>query len=334
MNTAAKLATFPANNASGLGLLRLIFTVPRWWAIRIVILLLTAGLLEGIGLATMLPLIGLMAGAQDGVSSSAGPIGPILVWIGDLFDRKAGPGLLLALIAALFWLKGGAIVAARADTATLMARFARDLRAMLLDSLAHARWSYFGTKPTGDLANAMTVEVTRTGSVLSLCFEMVAAAMQVTIYLGLAALVSWQLTAAGIVASLTLWLILYRFVRMARRARPHAKPVLSRSVAPPCRPARRHQGDQSHGSRGPLYAIVDEGERKSLPRLAPKRAEQHVPAGTGGAAADYHDGRSGYCRIGMARRGVCRTGGDGAGVVPNGYDVAESAIAVPVSCLP
>ena len=216
MNSAAKMSTFPEARAKGFGLLRLILIVPRLWALRIFVMLLAASLLEGIGLATFLPLLTLVSSGTGGFQANPGPIGAVLAWLGAVVGHDAGPGLLFGLIAALFWLKGGAIIVARSDVATLMARFVTDLRALLLDSMARARWSYFGTKPAGDLANAITVEVTRCGSVLSLCFDFVAAAMQVAVYLALAILVSWQLTVAGLVSSVALWTILHRFVRMAR----------------------------------------------------------------------------------------------------------------------
>ena len=203
------------SQAHGLGLLRLVTKVPARWSVRIIGLLCVAGLMEGIGIAAVLPLISLLSGdaAAAAPSNLPGVLEPLTRLAG-----RVGPAGLLLVVAGLFWIKAAAIILARTSLATMMAQFVTDLRTLLFDSLARARWSYFGSKPAGDLANSMTVEVTRTGSVLSLCFEIIATAIQVTVYLGLAMLVSWQLTLSGIVASTVLWLGLHRFVRMARTA--------------------------------------------------------------------------------------------------------------------
>lgn len=203
-------------DARGLRLLLLIREVPPGTAALILGLLLASGIAEGIGLATFLPLFSAFAADTGGASD--GPAAAALSWIRDFTGFTPGVGLMLITVVVLFWFKAALVVAARAQIGASSARFATGLRTELVESLARAQWDYFKRKPVGDLANAMTTEITKASAAQGQAFDMTASLMQIAVYLTVALLISWQLTLGAMVVSGLAWFPLQYFVSMGRRA--------------------------------------------------------------------------------------------------------------------
>ncbi len=204
-----------SDNASGLRLLLLVRHIGRGQAAIILALLILSGISEGIGLATFLPLFATVSGSS---LTDSGPIGGLVAAISSATGFEPGVASLLLLATALFWLKALAVVGARVRVGNASAEFASDLRAKLFDALAHARWSYFKQKPTGNLANALTTEASKTAATFASSFDILASVVQIAVYVLVALLINWQLTLGALAASTVVWSLLQYFVRMARRA--------------------------------------------------------------------------------------------------------------------
>ena len=143
--------------------MRLLITFARKYPLNsalMVLALLLAGLLEGIGLSMILPFIGIAVGnptgaeplpaAKDGAHAST-----LERMVTDGFAALGITptlGLLLIVIVAITTLKSGLMLLANKHIGYTVARVATDLRIELLRALSVSRWQYFIKQPLGSLS--------------------------------------------------------------------------------------------------------------------------------------------------------------------------------------
>ena len=118
--------------------------------------LLAAGLSEGIGVGSLLPLLQLILGAEQ--SSGHNLLGGVVDGIFGFIGVKPTIGALLVFIAVLICLKGALVLLAARQVGFTVAAVETDLRLGLLRSLLKANWPYFLSQPSGRLSNAITTE--------------------------------------------------------------------------------------------------------------------------------------------------------------------------------
>jgi ATP-binding cassette, subfamily C, bacterial len=214
---------------------RIISTILRIAPLRnagIVGLLLVSGLLEGIGLATFLPLLGALGISGGSSADKSGSVGDEeqLSWFATAFselDYHPGVGQLLIIVAVIFWLKSIVSIVAARQTGYAVAKFATDLRLALLENLAFARWHYFTKQSIGEISNAMTVEAARASATFSVTINLVALVIQVIVYLGMALVLSYQLTLAALAAGMLIFALLHYFVISMREATVHEQAAVA-----------------------------------------------------------------------------------------------------------
>ena len=157
----------------------------------VLVCLIIASLCEGIGFATLVPLLGAATGSTNqsfvsdsvrgtlhslGLDSSLGTLIIVLV-----------VGMLLKSVISLFVMRK--VGYANAEVANLM-------RVRLIKQMLGARWSYLLEHPTGRIANAFSGEVGRSQQAYQLAAQFVAEAVQTVVMLLLGLLVSWKLALA------------------------------------------------------------------------------------------------------------------------------------------
>ncbi len=180
-----------------------------------VALLVLSGFLEGIGVVTMLPLLELVTGdAADEGSRVSLAIAAALGRIG----LAPTLGVLLSLIVVAMTAKALFLWLAMRQVGFTVAQVTTDLRMQLLRSLMEARWGYFASQSTGRFANAISSEAHRAASAYREGCVMVAGIVQVLVYFGVAALISWQMALGTLVVGSVFLFLLRRFVGMARQA--------------------------------------------------------------------------------------------------------------------
>ena len=124
-------------------------------SVLIVTLLVLAGIAEGFGIATVMPLLSIVSGAENVEGNTLGAI---------VHSTFRGIGLetslanMLILIVVGMTAKAALVVLAMREVATAMAYVTSDFRLRLLKALMLARWRYFTHQASGDLANAVTTE--------------------------------------------------------------------------------------------------------------------------------------------------------------------------------
>jgi ATP-binding cassette subfamily C protein len=201
-------------------LLRYFARAYPWESLIVLGCLVLAGLLDGLGVSAMLPLLSLVSGASAGVEGGKDPSGLERAVGSALRDAGIEPtlGVLIALIVVAFIGKAGLVVLSKRQVGYTVAHVATDLRLGLLRALLATRWSYFTRQPIGAAANAMATEANRA----SLAYHHLAMALtsgvEVAVYAAIAFAVSWQATIGAVLAGATTMGALHALVRMASKA--------------------------------------------------------------------------------------------------------------------
>ncbi len=178
--------------------------------------LLAAGFSEGIGIGGMLPLLKLILSGEQ--LSGDNLLGRVIQTIFGLIGLQPTVGILLVFIAVLIGFKGALILLSTRQVGFTAARVEADLRLGLLRALLNANWPYFLSQPSGRLSNAITTEAVYASYCYELVCRMIAEVAQLAVYVGVALLISWQMTLGGLLAGGLSALALSSFMGMARSA--------------------------------------------------------------------------------------------------------------------
>ncbi len=206
----------PEGRRNALALLQVFWQRYPLRSLLVLLSLLVAGLAEGLGIVTLLPLLQLTLEPE-----TAGTAGSMARWFHAAFAALGLPlgiGSLLLLIVISLFLKAGLTLLAMRNVGYSVAHVTTDLRLELIQALLEARWPYFAGQPVGRFANAVSSEASRAASAYMATWTLIAGLLQVLVYLGFALLLSWQLTLAALLVGGLIVVLLGGFVRMARRA--------------------------------------------------------------------------------------------------------------------
>jgi len=184
--------------------------------------LLTASLLDGLGLSTLLSMISLTnhLGGDATLDQTTDPSLPEQL-VGDLFAALGiAPTLpwLLGLGIALILLKTAIVLLANRQVGFAVAQVATDLRLDLVRAVVASRWRYYLSKAVGSLANAMATEAQRASEGYLQGAIMATQLITAVVYTGLALMISWQVTLASLLLAAALLGGLNLLVRKAGRA--------------------------------------------------------------------------------------------------------------------
>ena len=205
--------------------MRLILTFARMYPRQSLIALgclLLAAVAEGLGLSTLLPLLGLATttpGSAEGtLTKGSSPLSQAISRVLVSLGLELTIGTLLLFIVATMFLKAGLVLLAQKRVGYTVAKVATDLRLALLRAVLGARWSYYLRQPVGGFSNAFATEANRASQAYLHGATIVALTLETFLYLGIAATVSWQVTLCAALVGLCIVGGLGGFVRMTRRA--------------------------------------------------------------------------------------------------------------------
>jgi ATP-binding cassette, subfamily C, bacterial len=201
-----------SNNRGSIQIIRhLIGTYPFYAALTIVILM-TAGLLEGISLVMLLPVlsVALDRGGDPSIIDAAA------TWVFDLFNATPSVGFLLIGVVVVVTLKAVASFFASLQVAFVITRITADFRQNLMKALLNARWKHFTDFSSGRLASAISVETEIAAGCYNSANKMFAAFSRVVVQFFSAVIISWQVSLAALVVGGLAWLLLSNLVRRTR----------------------------------------------------------------------------------------------------------------------
>jgi ATP-binding cassette subfamily C protein len=189
-----------------------------WQSALMLASLLLAAAAEGVGLSTLVPVLGLafqQAGSSD--QAPAGFEAAVLAGLRQIGVEPSLGSLALVVVGAL-WLKGALTLLTKRQVGYTVAWAATDLRLGLLRALLASRWAYYTRQPVGAAANAMSTEADRASLAFHHLALIASYAVQTVLYTSLALAVSWQATLFAALAGLLTLLVLSFLVRVSGRA--------------------------------------------------------------------------------------------------------------------
>ena len=174
--------------------------------------LLVAGLVQGVSLSALLPVLNL-ALDEEGAGSDN-----LLVESLQGLGITPSLGMLLGLVVAGMSLKSLLVLFANRKVGYTVAQIATDLRLRLLRALLETRWDYYLTQPAGKLTNAMATEAARGSAAYLTAARTAAAAIEAVVYVTVALWVSWQAALAALAVAGSISFAFGFLVRKSRKA--------------------------------------------------------------------------------------------------------------------
>ncbi len=186
--------------------------------------LLIAGLIEGVSLTALLPLLNQVLVKPDTPGEGASEVGADSgvgeFLLGTIEAMGFTPSVLVLLIVILLGaiLKGGLTLLARQKVGYIVAHVATDLRLSMLRAMLASRWEYFLHQPVGRLTNSMSIEAVRAANAYLHGATLISLIIEAMVYLTIATLVKWQAALVALLVGLLIYWLLGRLVKASRRA--------------------------------------------------------------------------------------------------------------------
>ena len=188
--------------------------------------LLIAGLVEGVSLTALLPLLNQVlvrpgASGEDVSAVAAGSdsgVGSFLLDGIEFLGLTPSVEMLLVVIVVGAIIKGGLMLLAKTRVGYIVAHVATDLRLSMLRAMLASRWEYFLYQPVGQLTNSMSIEAVRAANAYLFGATLISHAIQALVYVIIATMVMWQAALFAFLTGMLIYLVLGRLVKMARRA--------------------------------------------------------------------------------------------------------------------
>lgn len=190
----------------------------------VLLALLVASLLDGLGLSTLLSMISLssqLGGDTDAVlSDTEDPSLPEQLINGAFGAVGIAPTLSWLLALGIFLVLGKTLVVllANRQVGYAVAQVATDLRLDLVRAVAASRWRYYLSKSVGSLANAMATEAQRASEGYLQGAIMSAQLITAVVYTALALMISWKVTLGALLLAALVLVGLNILVRIAGKA--------------------------------------------------------------------------------------------------------------------
>jgi len=197
--------------------MRIILAFGKSYPLRTILMLLSlvvAGVVEGVSLTTMLPLVSVMLGDSGHTSMVASHVAAVLQSVG----LEPTITVLLIIIVAGMSLTSLLILLANRQVGYTVAHVATDLRVDLINATLGSRWEHYLRQPGGALANAVATEAFRASTAYEHAANMVALTIQAIAYGIIAFVVSWQAALVCIALGLGILLALRGLVKTSRKA--------------------------------------------------------------------------------------------------------------------
>lgn len=197
--------------------MRIILAFGKSYPLRTILMLLSlvvAGVVEGVSLTTMLPLVSVVLGDSGHSSIVASHVASVLNSVG----LEPTITVLLIIIVAGMSLTSLLILLANRQVGYTVARVATDLRVDLINATLGSRWEHYLRQPGGALANAVATEAYRAATAYEHAANMMALTIQAIAYAIIALVVSWQAALVCIALGLVILLALRGLVKTSRKA--------------------------------------------------------------------------------------------------------------------
>lgn len=214
--------------------MRLFFTLAREYPKRSAIVLLClvlAALADGVGMTSVLPLLGLLTGGDGAAAKPPGDLERKVLEVLSALGLQATLEVLLSIMVTAMLLKAVLTLLSKREVGYAVAQVATDTRIALLNALMLTRWSFYTRQPVGGVTAAFSSEANRGSKAYMHATTVITLSLQTLLLVGIAMAVSWQATLGAIVAGAILLVSLNSLVRMTRRAGLKQTRITRRAIA-------------------------------------------------------------------------------------------------------
>ncbi len=180
----------------------------------LVLAMLTVGLLDGIGIATLFPVLAIITQGTSKPSRLHQAIEQALAF----FHLPLNLGVLCLLIVATIWLKAVINLGVARSLGRMGAAIGQTIRQRLLQALVNAKWSYFTIQPVGRFVSAATTEANWASFAFRSALQAIEQSMRTVIFCALALFMGWQMAAVAIGMGVLMGLSLRSLTRAAYRS--------------------------------------------------------------------------------------------------------------------
>ncbi|MBI2718315.1 MAG: ABC transporter ATP-binding protein [Rhizobiales bacterium] len=183
--------------------------------IAVLLCLLVASVTEAIGVGSLLPAVTMLAGGDT--SRSSGLNRMVRETVNSLGITPDFANLIV-FATLLLVAKALLLMAALSYVSTSATNVSNSLRRRLVAALFDARWSFFADQSTGRFANAISNDAGRAADAYLTGAQVLVLLIKSVAYAIIALVLDWRLASIGLVASMTIALLMGRLVRITRRA--------------------------------------------------------------------------------------------------------------------
>ncbi len=193
-------------------LLRQGFFPYRWHIVAMAVLSFLSGVLEGIGITTIIPLLSFISGggkATDGISRV----------IADFFGYLHLPytaKFLLLFIVILFLAKVAVLLLSQQITAKATSDFEKKTRTKLLQITFEAKWPFLSAQKVGHLDQMLTTEVSNSSAILLYLSNAMFVAANLVVYSYLVFNISPVIAMTTVFSGTAIFVIFMPFLRKTR----------------------------------------------------------------------------------------------------------------------
>lgn len=166
------------------------------WA-TVLFLMIGVGLMEGVGIVMLVPLLGFLGGGVNAPAWALALLKP-LEWLG----LAPGAGVLLSLFVAIVALRSLLQYGREQLGSALQHEVVDGLRKSCFDALLHVEWRWLCDKRQTDHANLLLTDVSRVGLGLHFGLGLLASAVTGLAWLVSAFWLSWQMTLLALLSGL------------------------------------------------------------------------------------------------------------------------------------
>jgi ATP-binding cassette subfamily C protein len=206
---ALPIAMTESLKKSGASLIwRIVTAVPAGRNALVAFAITLAGAAEGIGIATVLPLVAVLG--DD--ASKANALSRSILGVLDKLGLPHDPLLLLCIIGGGLLTKAGITLLALRLVGRTVADVVANLRLEMIDAVMHARWSFYVRQPVGRFSSALSGEANKAGEAYNAMTQMFSQSVQAAIYLSIAAVASWRLAVLALLVSAIMVVSLNRLI--------------------------------------------------------------------------------------------------------------------------
>ena len=186
---------------------------PAKW--KVLLSLILANLVQGIGIASLVPLIAIVSDQGNEEPSAASAF--ILDGVRSLGFEPTLEILLLIVVSTIVAKSLISLLALR-YVGYAVADISTSLRQRLLASLLNARWPYLTQQSLGAMAQTVNGMAVRAGEGFRLSATMLSHSLEAVVYIVVGFFVSWQLSLLSLALGILISSVLSGYVRQARKA--------------------------------------------------------------------------------------------------------------------